>query len=215
MTTTVLPAASANWLLPFAATLIAMFTLQLSNLGFSPLLPSIQQEFGTSFTQLGLFTGAARTAGDAAHVPAESVRSASARSACSASDCLAWLQAACCSERRRASGRRSRSGGRRSSATDAFVSVLAIALRRSIAARPHGVLGATSALVCGWRSARGMLVGEFGWRVAILGYAAMAVVGATVFWLFYRPTSDDPRGAGAQTAHGGGSRSAFLRPLCG
>ena len=57
MTTTVLPARSANWLLPFAVTLVAMFTLQLSNLGFSPLLPSIQQEFGMSYTQLGLFTG--------------------------------------------------------------------------------------------------------------------------------------------------------------
>ena len=40
-----------------AATLVAMFALQLSNLGFSPLLPSIQQEFGMSYTQLGLFTG--------------------------------------------------------------------------------------------------------------------------------------------------------------
>ena len=34
-----------------------MFALQLSNLGFSPLLPSIQQEFGMNYTQLGLFTG--------------------------------------------------------------------------------------------------------------------------------------------------------------
>jgi cyanate permease len=53
----------------------------------------------------------------------------------------------------------------------------------------------------------------------------MAVIGATVFWLFYRPTpddangsghrptSDDPRGAGAETMHGGGSRSAFLSPV--
>ena len=57
MTTTVVPASSAKWVLPFAATLIAMFTLQLSNLGFSPLLPSIQQEFGMSYTQLGFFTG--------------------------------------------------------------------------------------------------------------------------------------------------------------
>src|SRR5215831_1898645 len=57
MTTTVRPVLSANWRLPFAATLIAMFALQLSNLGFSPLLPSIQQEFGMSYTQLGLFTG--------------------------------------------------------------------------------------------------------------------------------------------------------------
>src|SRR5678815_5994110 len=40
VTTTVLPAASANWLLPFAATLIAMFALQLSNLGFCLLYTS-------------------------------------------------------------------------------------------------------------------------------------------------------------------------------
>src|SRR4026207_751259 len=45
------------WGLPFGVTLVAMFALQLSNLGFSPLLPSIQQEFGMSYTQLGLFTG--------------------------------------------------------------------------------------------------------------------------------------------------------------
>ena len=46
-----------RWVLPFAATLAAMFALQLSNLGFTPLLPSIQDEFGMSYTQLGLFTG--------------------------------------------------------------------------------------------------------------------------------------------------------------
>jgi predicted MFS family arabinose efflux permease len=57
VTTTVLPAATPTWLLPFAATLVAMFALQLSNLGFSPLLPSIQRDFGMSYTQLGLFTG--------------------------------------------------------------------------------------------------------------------------------------------------------------
>ena len=47
----------ALWLLPFAVTLVAMFSLQLSNLGFSPLLPSIQADVGMSFTQLGFFTG--------------------------------------------------------------------------------------------------------------------------------------------------------------
>ena len=57
MTTVAMRAAPAAWLLPFGATLIAMFALQLSNLGFSPLLPSIQQEFGMSYTQLGFFTG--------------------------------------------------------------------------------------------------------------------------------------------------------------
>ena len=47
----------ATWLVPFTATLAAMFCLQLSNLGFAPLLPSLQQDLAMSFTQLGLFTG--------------------------------------------------------------------------------------------------------------------------------------------------------------
>src|SRR5436189_1750967 len=51
------PVTPGAWALPFAVTLVAMFALQLSNLGFSPLLPSIQQEFGMSYKQLGLFTG--------------------------------------------------------------------------------------------------------------------------------------------------------------
>src|SRR6185436_21150740 len=48
---------TSAWGLPFVVTLAAMFALQLSNLGFSPLLPAIQREFGMSYKQLGLFTG--------------------------------------------------------------------------------------------------------------------------------------------------------------
>src|SRR5687767_11262893 len=48
---------TSAWGLPFVVTLVAMFALQLSNLGFSPLLPSIQADFGMNYKQLGLFTG--------------------------------------------------------------------------------------------------------------------------------------------------------------
>ena len=77
-----------------------------------------------------------------------------------------------------------------------------------------GVLGATSALasVVG-APLGGVLVGRFGWRFAILGYAAMAVLGATVFWLFYRPTADDVKSATGHTVHGAASRSAFVSPV--
>jgi len=218
VTTTVLPTASANWLLPFASTLIAMFALQLSNLGFSPLLPSIQQEFGMSYTQLGFFTGlygllamllsvpagiSAKRFGEK-HVLGIGLLGVAAGSvllgeASSFGSAIAFRGLTIFGYR------------------FAFVSVLiAIALTAppSLRGRTMGVLGATSALasVVG-APLGGMLVGEFGWRIAILGYAAMAVVGAAAFWLFYRPTSDDPRGAGAQAAHGGGSRSAFLSPV--
>ena len=217
MTTTDRPAATANWLLPFAATLIAMFALQLSNLGFSPLLPSIQQEFDMSYTQLGLFAGlygllamllsvpagvTARRFGEKRvlgvgllGVAAGSVLLGEARSFESA---LAFRGLTIFGYR------------------FAFVSVLiAVALTAppSLRGRTMGVLGATSALasVVG-APLGGAFVGEFGWRLAILGYAAMAVLGATVFWLFYRPTSEDSKSVG-HSVHGAASRSAFLSPV--
>ena len=219
-TTTVLPAAPANWLLPFAATLIAMFALQLSNLGFSPLLPSIQQEFGMSYTQLGFFTGlygllamllsvpagiSAKRFGEK-HVLGIGLLGVAAGSvllgeASSFGSAIAFRGLTIFGYR------------------FAFVSVLiAIALTAppSLRGRTMGVLGATSALasVVG-APLGGMLVGEFGWRVAILGYAAMAVVGATVFWLFYRPTSDDPRGAACRQRTAAAAGAPFARPSCG
>ena len=43
----------------------------------------------------------------------------------------------------------------------------------------------------------------------------MAVLGAMVFWLFYRPTADDVKGATGHAVAGGarGGRSAFLSPV--
>ena len=50
-------AANKRWVTPFAATLFGMMALQISSLGFAPLLPRIQQAFGMSYSQIGLFTG--------------------------------------------------------------------------------------------------------------------------------------------------------------
>jgi predicted MFS family arabinose efflux permease len=75
-----------------------------------------------------------------------------------------------------------------------------------------GVLGATSALasVVG-APLGGAFVGEFGWRVAILGYAAMSVFGVVAFWLFYRPTTnEDSKDAGLHAGDAASRRSAFL-----
>src|SRR5579862_3257453 len=48
---------AAKWAPSFAAIIIAMMAIQLSSLGFSPLLPAIQKTFGLSYSQIGLFTG--------------------------------------------------------------------------------------------------------------------------------------------------------------
>jgi predicted MFS family arabinose efflux permease len=97
----------------------------------------------------------------------------------------------------------------------AFVSVLiAVALTSplSLRGRTMGVLGATSAMasVVG-APLGGALAGELGWRIAILGYAFMALLGAAVFWLFYRPTVD-PEPLPAPSAPSSTSASAFRSP---
>jgi cyanate permease len=77
-----------------------------------------------------------------------------------------------------------------------------------------GVLGATSALasVIG-APLGGVLVGEFGWRLAILGYAAMALLGATVFWLFYGPATEGATTVSDHQPHSVGNRTAFRSPV--
>jgi len=218
VTTTVLPAARTTWLLPFGATLIAMFALQLSNLGFSPLLPSIQREFGMSYTQLGLFTGLYGLLAMLLSVPAgvsarrfgeKPVLAAGLLGVAAGSVLLgeAWsFESAITFRGLTILGYRF-----------AFVSVLiAVALTAppSLRGRTMGVLGATSALasVVG-APLGGVLVGEFGWRLAILGYAAMAVLGATVFSLFYRPSTAEESTVRTPSAAPVGGRSAFLSPV--
>lgn len=200
------PMPRTGWLLPFGATLAAMFALQLSNLGFSPLLPSIQQDVGMTFTQLGLFTGlygllamllsvpagiSARRVGEkpvlVAGLAVVAVGSVLLGQAQSFESAIGWRGLVVFGYR------------------FAFVSVLvAVAMTAppALRGRTMGVLGATSAMasVIG-APLGGQLVDEFGWRSAILGYALMALVGAAVFALFYRtPPAAVPAG-GEEAAH--------------
>src|SRR5678816_3475586 len=100
----------------------------------------------------------------------------------------------------------------------AFVCVLiAVALTApaSLRGRTMGVLGATSALasVVG-APIGGALADDLGWRLAVVGYAAMAVLGVVCFWLFYRPApSESPKDRGAPAASNSSNRSAFLSPV--
>ena len=219
MTTNSISASPSRWMLPFGVTLVAMFALQLSNLGFSPLLPSIQQEFGMNYKQLGFFTGMYGLLALALSVPAgvsakrfgeKGVLGLGLIGVAAGSVLLgqAWnFESALAFRGLTIFGYRF-----------AFVCVLiAVALTAppSLRGRTMGVLGATSALssVVG-APLGGALVEELGWRIAILGYAAMAVVGVVAFWLFYRPpASADPNGAQIHAASNDSGRSAFRSPV--
>src|SRR5580765_4938377 len=211
--------ASSAWGLPFVVTLGAMFALQLSNLGFSPLLPSIQHQFGMSYKQLGLFTGVYGLLALALSVPAglcakrfgeKRVLAAGLLGVAAGSVLLgqAWnFQTALAFRGLTIFGYRF-----------AFVSVLiAIALTApsTLRGRTMGILGATSALasVVG-APIGGALADDLGWRLAVLGYAAMAILGVTAFLLFYQPAQLETSNAAG--AHAGGvasNRSAFLSPV--
>ena len=207
--------APAAWLLPFGVTLVAMFTLQLSNLGFSPLLPSIQQDFAMSYTQLGLFTAMYGLLAMLLSVPAgfsakrfgeKRVLALGLLGVAAGSVLLgeAWsVESAMAFRAVTIFGYRF-----------AFVSVLiAVALTApiSLRGRTMGVVGATSSLasVIG-PPLGGILVREFTWRTAILGYAGMAALGAAVFWLWYRPSAD-ANPAAVQAHEAGGPRISALR----
>jgi predicted MFS family arabinose efflux permease len=206
------------WLLPFAATLAAMFALQLSNLGFPPLLPAIQRDFAMTFTQLGLFTALYGLLAMLLSVPAgisarhfgeKRVLVAGLIGVAAGSILLGQAQSA-----EAAIGFR---GLVIFGYRFAFVSVLvAVALTAppALRGRTMGVLGATSAMasVIG-APLGGALVGELGWRTAILGYAAMALLGAVVFWLFYRPIEAAPSPHAAAATPGLQQRSAFRSPI--
>jgi predicted MFS family arabinose efflux permease len=77
-----------------------------------------------------------------------------------------------------------------------------------------GVLGATSALasVVG-APLGGTFVREFTWRWAILGYAAMAAIGALVFWGCYRPSSLGARDADVHAPMSSARASALISPV--
>lgn len=221
MTTTMTQArdARSSWLLPFGVTLLAMFTLQLSNLGFSPLLPSIQQTLGMSYSQLGFFAGIYGLLALVLSVPAGTAAKRLGEKRVLVSGLLgvavgsvllgrAWdFESAIAFRGLTIFGYRF-----------AFVSVLiAVVLTAPplLRGRTMGILGATSSLasVVG-APLGGVLVGAIGWRSAILGYAGMALVGAAAFWLFYRPTrAEGPSGTAVSAVERAAGRSAFRSPI--
>jgi predicted MFS family arabinose efflux permease len=209
-----------RWIVPFIATIFAMMALQMSSLGFSPLLPDIQREFGITYSQVGLFSGVYGLAAVAFSIPGGilakrfgeknilalgllvvtaglALLSRAPNFAFALSSRVVWII------------------GYRV----AFVCVMtAVAVvvppeRRSTA---MGILGAMSSLASVVGAPLGIAIGvAFGWRDGILAFAGMSLLGSIVFWIFYHP-----RRSGDQTLRAGGhglaqtpDASAFTNPL--
>jgi predicted MFS family arabinose efflux permease len=207
------------WIAPFFAVVFGMLMLQMSNLGFSPLLPDIQSTFKITYGQLGLFTGIYGLVGIALSVPAGLlarrhgekavlligllVVAAGLATLALAPDFAVAL-----------TGRALWLAGYRL----AFVCVMmAVALTApaKLKGSTMGIVGAVSAFASVIGAPFGSEIGKaLGWRSGIWGYAGLAVIGATVFAVLYKR---DP-GAEAPAPHGpspvrGGSRPAHKTPV--
>lgn len=219
MATAARSSSAPAWLLPFAATLVAMFCLQQSNFGFSPLLPSIQRDTGMNFTQLGLFIGIYGLLAILLSVPAGiSARRFGERRVLVAGMLVVAMGSVLLGQADSFESAISWRGLVMSGYRFAFVSVLvAVALTTppALRGRTMGILGATSAMaaVVG-APLGGILVEDLGWRLAILGYALVSLFGAAIYWMLYpRTPVETAPAAVADTTHGGVSRSALRSPV--
>lgn len=209
-----------HWAISVVAVILAMMTIQMSSLGFSPLLPAMQKDLSGSYSQIGLFTGmygiialimslpagilAARIGEKRALLAGLAVTAIGLVSLAGSSSYgialisrAVWL------------------AGYRT----AFISVftaMAIVTPASYRSRTMGVLGAMAALASVIGAPFGArLAGLLGWRGGILGFAAIALSGAIVFALLYHRrdaaelASAGPHGHAVAAA----SVSAFRNPI--
>jgi predicted MFS family arabinose efflux permease len=204
------------WLGAYLATLFAMLALQMSNLGFSPLLPALRSAFHMSFAQMGLFAGMYGLLSILWSVPAgalavrfgeKTVLSAGLAAVAAGLAALSLAPGLAAAFGARALWL---SGYRFS-----FVCVMmAVALTcpSRIRGASMGILGAISALASVIGAPLGSVIGRaFGWRNGMLAYAAVALAGLLIFVVFYRSQPDALR---VHANPGDGiSLSAFRRPL--
>jgi predicted MFS family arabinose efflux permease len=179
-----------HWLIPFIAVVFAMLCLQMSNLGFSPLLPDIQAQFRLSFSQIGLFTGMYGIIGIIFSVPA----GLAARRFGEGRTLLGGLLLVAIGLFCLAS-----SGGFSAALFSralwlcgyriAFICVMvaaAITAPQKLKGSTMGIIGGVSALASVIGAPFGSSIGmAFGWRRAFVGYGVMAILGTVAILSLY------------------------------
>lgn len=195
-----------------------MMAIQMSSLGFSPLLPAIQKDFGLSYSQIGLFTGLYGLVAMAVSVPAGMLAKRVGEKRALTGGLLAvavglLLLSQAPSYGLALGARIFWLFGYRVAFVCVMISVALVSPPESRSSA-MGILGAMASLASVIGAPFGTQIAEpFGWHGGIVGFAVMAVLGAAVFWLVYRPR---PNGAGVPV-HGHGpaapTKSAFRSPV--
>jgi len=198
------PHPEKSWAAAFAATIVAMMAIQMSSLGFSPLLPAIQKDFGLSYSEIGLFTGLYGLVAMAVSVPAGILAKRIGEKLALTVGLLGvalglFLLSQASGYEWALVARAVWLIGYRV----AFVCVMtsiALVAPPEYRSRAMGILGAMASLASVIGAPFGTIIAEpYGWRGGIIGFAVMALLGAAVFWLGYRPRA---RADGTESFHG-------------
>lgn len=209
---------STKWVPSFAAVIIAMMAIQMSSLGFSPLLPAIQKDFGLSYSQIGLFTGLYGLVAMVVSVPAGILAKRVGEKRALAGGLLGVALGLIFLSQ--APSYAVALGARMVWLLGYRVAFVCVMIAIALVSPPEfrssamGILGAMASLASVIGAPLGTGIAEpFGWRGGIIGFAIMAVLGAAVFWFGYTPRLN---GVDAPV-HGHGpaapSKSAFRSPV--
>jgi predicted MFS family arabinose efflux permease len=199
-----------SWIVSYVAIVIAMMTMQMSSLGFAPLLPDIQKEFAMSYSQLGMFTGVYGLVAIVLSIPAGIMAMRYGEKRILAGGLfvltLGLLALSIAPSYGAALGSRVLwIVGYRFSFI-AVMTAVALTAPPDLKGRAMGIVGAMSAMASVIGAPFGSSIGiAYGWRHGIMAFAGMSMLGFLVFLSFYRRAP-----AGANLAAGVGQHGAAL-----
>jgi len=176
-----------------------MMAIQMASLGFSPLLPEIQQDLGASYSQIGLFTGMYGIIALLVSLPAGvfAARIGEKRALLIGLAVTAVGLAALSQATRYDVALAFRALwliGYRTAFIGVFTA-MAIVTPEKYRSRTMGILGAMAAFASVIGAPFGTrLAAWLGWRGGIEGYAAISILGAIVFGLLYHRQRSQPPG---------------------
>src|SRR5579885_239777 len=180
-----------HWVISAGAVILAMMSIQMASLGFSPLQPAMQKDLAASYSQMGLFTGMYGLIALVMSLPAGIIAARIGEKRALLMG-LAVTAVGLVSLGRATTftiGLVSRAVWLIGYRT-AFVSVftaMALVTPAKYRSRTMGVLGAMAALASVIGAPFGTRVAEsLGWRGGMFGFAAIALAGAILFAVLYR-----------------------------
>lgn len=195
-----------HWVMAVTAVILAMMAIQMSSLGFSPLLPAIREDLAASYSQMGLFTGMYGLIAILISLPAGilAARFGEKRMLLSGLAVTALGLAGLALAHSYGVALVSRAVwliGYRFAFICVFTA-MAVGAPERYRSRTMGVLGAMAALASVIGAPFGTRLAEwFGWRGGIFGFAVIAVVGGALFAALYRPASAGAGRAGGSHGH--------------